>query len=368
MFKIQISGVIGYDVTPENVRDQIEKANGEPISVEISSPGGFVFDGLEIFNIIRDYPAKSESVLMGVAASMASYIALATDTTKAHDNAIYMIHNAMSVVGGNHHDMRETADWLEQLSNHLAKTYAKKTGKTIAEIKTMLDADTWLFGPEMVESGFVDEIIETENEKDKSSAMINARAKFKKCNETMQQSEQAKNDLKKAAACIKPAPKMEIKKPIIRDNITDNNKISEGHKMTIDQLKAEHPDLYSAIHNDGMKTGAENEQKRVSALSEWKGNSEAAAKIVDEAISSGKTVNDVMAQLVKSSSEKAEDSSPAMDAATDSAEVETPAAVNQEQKAGQADNLDPEAVKKDEEKKVSDLVALAMGADNNGRV
>ena len=364
MYKVQISGVIGWDVTPENFREQLEKADGKPISIEIGSPGGFVFDGLEIFNMIRDYPAKTETILMGLAASMASYIALAADTVKAHDNAVYMIHNANNVVYGNHNDMREAADSLEQLSNHLAKEYTKKTGKSLSEIKTMLDADTWLFGNEMFEAGFVDEIIETENEKDKESAMINAKAKIKKCSATMQELEHSKDDLKKAAACLKTAPKMEIKKPIIREDIADNNKNSEGHKMTLEKLKSEHPEIHAAIFSEGIKAGAEREQKRVSALSAWKQNSEAAAKIVDEAISSGKTENEVMAQLVKASNEKPEESNPANDAVLDSEESENAAAVNQEQSAGQPDNIDPEAEKVEEEKKVSDLVNLAFGQNN----
>ena len=98
---VTISGVIGFDVTPNSVRNQLKNVK-EDIIVEIGSPGGFVFDGLEIFNILRDFKGgKVETRLMGLAASMAAVIALAGDKVTAHDNAVFMIHNALNLVIGN---------------------------------------------------------------------------------------------------------------------------------------------------------------------------------------------------------------------------------------------------------------------------
>ena len=224
---ISISGVIGWDVTPDDVRNQLKKAKGD-ITVEIGSPGGFVFDGLEIFNLIRDYSkGKSTTKLMGIAASMASYIALAGDKITAHDNAIYMIHNALSVAVGNHNDMREQADFLEKISNHLAKEYVNKTGKSLKEIKDIMDNEGWFFGSEAKEAGFVDEIIETENTKDKESAKINALTEIEKCNKIMSDYEE-NDDRKKAVALIKP---------IIINDLSSNVSGINNNKPKIKEIK-----------------------------------------------------------------------------------------------------------------------------------
>jgi ATP-dependent protease ClpP protease subunit len=91
---ITIDGVVGIDVTPSNVRAQLAAAKGRPISVHISSPGGSAVDGFTIYDLIKAYRGEKETVIFGIAASIASYIALATDKISAHENSIYMVHNA----------------------------------------------------------------------------------------------------------------------------------------------------------------------------------------------------------------------------------------------------------------------------------
>lgn len=235
MTTISISGVIGWDVTPDSVRAQLKEAKGD-LLVEIGSPGGFVYDGIEIFNIIRDYKGGTVTTkLMGIAASMASYIALAGEKVTAHDNAIYMIHNAMTYAAGNQNDMREVADHLEKLSNHLAKSYVKKTGKPLSEVKKMMDSETWLYGSEMVEAGFVDEIIETENEDDKDSAMIQAKASFSNCKEILQDSS-LKEDLKKAAASISTIITPSKNNIDLNSANPDNKKNKNEEKIIMEKL------------------------------------------------------------------------------------------------------------------------------------
>jgi ATP-dependent protease ClpP protease subunit len=199
---ISISGIIGWDVVPDKIREQLTQANGEDVRVEISSPGGFVFDGLEIFNLIRNYAGNITTHLMGMAASMASYIALAGKKVTAEDNAIYMIHNVSTVSVGDYRTLEEDAKVIESMSVLLAKAYAKKSGKDIAEIRKMMDNETYLFGNEMKDAGFIDEIIGTEKEKDRASAILNARASIENCVKTMQAQDRAKSDLQKAAACL----------------------------------------------------------------------------------------------------------------------------------------------------------------------
>lgn len=205
---IALSGHIGFDVTANFLRKELESAKNKPVRIDLNTPGGFVFEGIEIFNLIKEYPGNVEIRLMSLAASMGSYIALAGNKTVAFDNAVFMIHNAMTIAMGNQNEMRKVADRLEGISNLLAKAYIAKTGKSMHEIKEMMDDETFLFGNEMLDAGFVDEIIESNPEekendkKDRDNAITEARLSVENCFAKMRESEEAKNDLNKVAAYL----------------------------------------------------------------------------------------------------------------------------------------------------------------------
>lgn len=152
MKTIAISGVIGWDIMPQQVRDFLAEANGEPITATFASPGGFIAPGLEMFNMFRNYPGKTTAILTGYAMSMSSYIPLAFDEKLAEDNAVFMIHNAGGGVYGDHNDILKYGGYLKGLSGVIAKQYVKTTGKSIEEITAMMDDETYLFGKEMVEA------------------------------------------------------------------------------------------------------------------------------------------------------------------------------------------------------------------------
>ena len=116
MIIINISGEIGCDVTPNKIKKQLDAAKGKDIDVHITSPGGFVFDGIEIFNAFRDYKkqypkAQMMLTIKGLAASMASYLAVnpAFDLVAAEDNAVFMIHNAWGGAVGDYREMKKSA-------------------------------------------------------------------------------------------------------------------------------------------------------------------------------------------------------------------------------------------------------------------
>ena len=157
---VPISGTIGWDVSPADVRTALDDAGGESIDVQISSPGGFVLEGLEIYNLIHNYPGEKTTHLMGAAASMASYIALAGDTVRAEANTVYMIHNALGGAYGNAADLRKAADIYEGFSNLIAAAICgEDPGNRWPRSRRSCDAESWFFGPEAKEAGFVDEII-----------------------------------------------------------------------------------------------------------------------------------------------------------------------------------------------------------------
>ncbi|HEJ9602672.1 ClpP-like prohead protease/major capsid protein fusion protein [Proteus mirabilis] len=140
--------------------DLISLGNLSHINLHIHSPGGEVFDGIAIYNQLKNHSATITVYIDGLAASMASVIAMVGDTVIMPKNAMIMIHKPWGVSWGDANDMREYADLLDKLENVLIPAYVAKTGKTTEEITAMLEQETWLDGDECVEHGFADKVIE----------------------------------------------------------------------------------------------------------------------------------------------------------------------------------------------------------------
>lgn len=140
--------------------DLISLGNLSHINLHIHSPGGEVFDGIAIYNQLKNHSATITVYIDGLAASMASVIAMVGDTVIIPKNAMMMIHKPWGVSWGDANDMREYADLLDKLENVLIPAYVAKTGKTTEEITAMLEQETWLDGDECVEHGFADKVIE----------------------------------------------------------------------------------------------------------------------------------------------------------------------------------------------------------------
>lgn len=243
---VSISGTIGWDVSPDDVRTAITEAKGEPLDIQISSPGGFVLEGLEIYNLIRNYSGEKTTHLMGAAASMASYIALAGDTVRAEANTVYMIHNALGGAYGNAADLRKAADIYEGFSNLIAAAYVAKTGKSMAEIKALMDAESWFFGPEAKEAGFVDEII-GEATQDKAAAIAQTRTAYAQATEIVRKLTTA-SDLSRIAAFVPMRPVASL--PAEAGNLHSQ----EVHIVNLNEFLAQGPAAVAEI--DKIKADA----------------------------------------------------------------------------------------------------------------
>lgn len=208
MKKLDLSGIVGWDIVASTVRDFLREAAGDPIEVRISSVGGLIGVGLEIFNLIRNYSGHKVCILSGYAMSMASYIPLAFDEIHTEDNAVYMRHNARGGVWGDHNDILNYGATLKGLSGVMARAYAKrleKVGKTadLAAIVAEMDKETYHFGAEIVDAGYADLLIETSGDKDSDSAMAVAQAAFSECVARMAKESQAvREDLNRASAML----------------------------------------------------------------------------------------------------------------------------------------------------------------------
>jgi len=149
----------GESVTAIDLVRELQLIDADIIDVRINSYGGSVTDGIAIYNALRRHPAVINTYNDGIAASIASLILMAGDTSHMAENALFMIHAPWGGMAGNSKEMREYADVLDSYAQAMASSYAQKTGKTVDEIMPLLldGADHWLTVDEAIADGYVDE-------------------------------------------------------------------------------------------------------------------------------------------------------------------------------------------------------------------
>lgn len=157
--EVRIYDEIGFfGVDAATFAQDLQAIKSKTIKLRINSPGGNVFDGVAIYNTIKAHPATVETHIDGLAASIASIIALAGDKIVMAQNAFYMIHQPWLLSIGTSTDLRKDADVLDKIEDMLIDTYATKSTKSRAEIKQMMANETWLSAKESLDAGFIDEI------------------------------------------------------------------------------------------------------------------------------------------------------------------------------------------------------------------
>ena len=162
---ISIYDVIGQDpwsgegVTTKRIAAALRSVNGADVTVNINSPGGDMFEGLAIYNLLRDYSGKVTVKVLGLAASAASIIAMAGDEIRIARAGFLNIHNCWVIALGNRQDLLEVASRLEPFDQAMAEIYATRTGSQLSAMQKLMDADTWLNGSAAVEQGFADQLL-----------------------------------------------------------------------------------------------------------------------------------------------------------------------------------------------------------------
>jgi ATP-dependent Clp protease, protease subunit len=126
------------------------------LTIRINSPGGAVFEGQAIYSLLKNHKARKTVYVDGLAASIASVIAMAGDEVIVPENALLMIHNPSALVWGTAEDMVKMADDLGKITESIIAVYAAKTGKEHAAIAKLMDEETWMTGADAVEQGFAD--------------------------------------------------------------------------------------------------------------------------------------------------------------------------------------------------------------------
>lgn len=166
----------GEGTTAKRISGALRAIGDNHATVYINSPGGDMFEGLAIYNLLREHKAGVTVKVVGVAASAAAIIAMAGNRVEVGRAGFLMIHNSWTVAAGNRHDFREAADWLEPFDKTQADIFAAKTGDSPEAIAKMLDAETWMGGQEAVDLGFADGLLPadevTQGEEPASAATV----------------------------------------------------------------------------------------------------------------------------------------------------------------------------------------------------
>jgi ATP-dependent Clp protease protease subunit len=163
---ISIYDTIGFDpwtgdgVTAKRISAALRSIGPKnDVIVNINSPGGDMFEGLAIYNLLRQHEGQIDVRVLGLAASAASIIAMAGDTVQIARAGFLMIHDCWMIAVGNRLDMRQVADMLEPFDEAMAGIYAARTGEKATAMLDLMDAETWIGGESAVEQGFADQLL-----------------------------------------------------------------------------------------------------------------------------------------------------------------------------------------------------------------
>lgn len=151
----------GDEITPAAFAQDLKSLGDVSVlNIYINSGGGDVFAGQAIYSMLKRHPARKNVYVDGLAASIASVIAMAGDTVFMPKNAMMMVHKAWTMAIGNANDLRKLADDMDKIDESILITYQDKTGLEKDKIVEMVNAETWLTAEEAVAYGFADQIEE----------------------------------------------------------------------------------------------------------------------------------------------------------------------------------------------------------------
>lgn len=183
---ISILDPIGFDpwtgdgVTAKRISAALRSIGAEKdVVVHVNSPGGDLFEGMAIYNLLREHKGAVTVKVLGLAASAASIIAMAGDEVLIARAGFLMIHNTWVVAVGDRNDMRDIADMLEPFDRAMADIYAARSELDTKAVAKMMDKETWIAGTDAVDQGFADSLLPADEVKKDASARREVIAKHR---------------------------------------------------------------------------------------------------------------------------------------------------------------------------------------------
>ncbi|MBL3563175.1 head maturation protease, ClpP-related [Rhodovulum sulfidophilum] len=149
----------GEGVTARRISAALRAIGERPVTVNINSPGGDFFEGLAIYNLLREHAGTVTVNILGIAASAASVIAMAGDEVRIARAGFLMIHNTWIMAAGDRHALAEVCEWLAPFDATAIDIYAARTGIGRDALAAMLDRETWIGGQAALDQGFADSFL-----------------------------------------------------------------------------------------------------------------------------------------------------------------------------------------------------------------
>lgn len=308
MAKISVKGTIVADddkwiydwfgitaTCPRDVHGAIQEAAGEDLEVEINSGGGDVIAGNEIYTALRMYRGKVDIIISGMAASAASYIATAR-RCEMSPVGIFMIHNASGGARGDYHAMDKESEILQTVNRAIATAYMDKTKMPLDDLLGLMDKESWLTADKALEYGFVDAIIESQEEAQQTGqeaglfdggraaiynvATVLDRKTIKRTKEMLAKaSGQTENAAPGSGIATEPESVSDIKNK--QKEAKDMDEETKDGISTVEEIMAKYPSLAQKLRDDASREAAAAENDRLKAIDEISG--QISAGLVHEA-------------------------------------------------------------------------------------
>lgn len=257
---------IGFDAISAKTVERAIKAleDGEELEIDLNSPGGYANVGAEIYTMLRQASADGHPVtvnVVGEACSAATVLMCGADKVLASDVAVFMFHNASVAAQGKARDMRSAQECLEQTDETIVNAYELKTGRTRDELHDLIDAETWMSPQRAMEYGFVDGRMFEEEED--PEGQLNIQNQISQTMQRMASSTELIPEDKLAIlreAMIKDIAG-DVTEPAKNDinSVAVKNKSKGGHKMTLQEVYQEHPELKDEVSGAIRSAVAESE-------------------------------------------------------------------------------------------------------------
>ena len=164
----------GEGTTAKSFAEDLKAAGDgiRKIHLRVNSPGGNVFDGLAIYNTLLSHGAKITAQVDGLSASIASVITMAASEISMGDNAMMMIHNPSTVIGGDSNDMRKMADTMDKVKTSMITAYRRHT-ESVEEVGALMDEETWMTADETLDNGFAENVTTPDEDDDSNDLAAN---------------------------------------------------------------------------------------------------------------------------------------------------------------------------------------------------
>lgn len=166
-----ILGVIGAffdEISAKSVYEFLQKNKDKDVKILINSPGGDVFEGISIYNMLKNHKHAVEVEIIGIAASAASIIAMAGTTIKANESSALMIHNAWAFACGNKGDLKKSMELLDKTDEIIKDIYLTRVNVSKEKLSELMDEESFIFAQEALDYNFIDEIISKKTKEENS--------------------------------------------------------------------------------------------------------------------------------------------------------------------------------------------------------